>query len=396
VVDGGYRRLARPVLFRTGGGDAEAAHRRTLVALAGLARRGWSRAATRRLLSADCMPRTVFGIDFRSPVGVAAGLDKDGTAAAGWSMLGFGFVELGTVTAVPQPGNPRPRVFRLPASRAVINRMGFPNAGAAALARRLTALGELGLPVGISLGKSAITPIDRAIPDYLTSLRAVHAHADYIAVNVSSPNTVGLRGLQDRGPLDELLSALVAESATLAGQARPDGRDRRPLPVLVKIAPDLSDGAVGDVIEVCEGRGIAGLIAVNTTLGRDGLAAADTPAATERGGLSGAPLHRRALDVVRFVAGRTRLPVIGVGGICTPDDGLAMLDAGASLIQLYTGLIYAGPGLVRDLNRAIGPPRPVPAAAPGPDAASGPAAVPIGRAASSGPVLSASSGRLEP
>lgn len=365
AVDVGYRRLARPVLFRLGRGDAETAHHVTLATLELIARRGWSAAATRRLLAAESLPRTVFGIDFPAPVGVAAGMDKDGVAAAAWAMLGFGFVELGTVTAVPQPGNPRPRVFRLPQSRAVINRMGFPNAGAAALARRLTALGQVGIPVGISLGKSAITPIDRAVPDYLTSLRALEPHADYVAVNVSSPNTVGLRGLQDRGPLDELLTALGAEAQILArSPASATRRAGRPVPVLVKIAPDLTDQAVGDVIEVCEQRGVAGLIAVNTTLSRDGLAPSDRAGrvrsgraaaalAAERGGLSGAPLHPRALEVVRFVTGHTRLPVIGVGGISTPEDGLAMLDAGASLIQLYTGALYSGPGLVSALNRAI-------------------------------------------
>jgi dihydroorotate dehydrogenase len=283
-------------------------------------------------------------------VGVAAGLDKDGVAAAAWPWLGFGFAELGTVTAVPQPGNPRPRVFRLPASCAVINRMGFPNAGAAALARRLNILGEVGIPIGISLGKSAVTPLDRAVPDYLTALRAVHVHADYVAVNVSSPNTAGLRGLQDRGPLDELLSALVSETRSSVPSAKRGGT---PVPVLVKIAPDLTDAAIGDVLGVCEDRGVAGLIAVNTTLGRDGLASSDAEMGAQAGGLSGVPLFRRALEVVRFVSERTRLPVIGVGGISKPEDGLAMLDAGAVLLQIYTGLIFSGPGLIRDLNRAL-------------------------------------------
>lgn len=353
-LEAGYRRLARPVLFRQGGGDAETAHRRTLAMLAWSARHGWSAAATQRVLAAEPLSRCVFGIDFPSPVGVAAGLDKDGIAVPAWAMLGFGFVELGTVTAVPQRGNPRPRVFRLTESGAVINRMGFPNAGAAALAHRLSSLPDVGIPLGISLGKSAITPVEAAVPDYLTSFRAVEPHADYVAVNVSSPNTAGLRGLQDRGPLDELLAALVAEARRLAHPARRGGR---PVPVLVKIAPDLTDGAIDDVLEVCENRGVAGLIAVNTTVARIGLTASDIGRGTERGGLSGAPLFPRALEVVRFATGRTSLPVIGVGGISTPEDGLAMLDAGASLIQLYTGLIYAGPGLVRDLNRAIsGPP----------------------------------------
>ena len=346
---GAYGRLLRPALFRLGGSDAETAHRRTLGALGRLARHPAALRALSRLFVADRAPRTVLGLDFPSPVGLAAGMDKDGIALAAWPALGFGFVEAGTVTAVPQPGNPRPRMFRLPGSGAVINRMGFPNDGAAALARRISRTGPIGVPLGISLGKSKATPVADAVPDYLTSLRAVHDHADYVAVNVSSPNTPGLRGLQDRGALDELVTALVTEARTLA---RPDRRGGGPVPVLVKVAPDLTDDAIGDVLGVCADRGVAGVIAVNTTVRRDGIAAADTGLAAQVGGLSGRPLRRRALDVVRFVCGHTDLPVIGVGGIGGVDDGLAMLDAGASLLQIYTGLIYAGPVLVRDLNRA--------------------------------------------
>jgi len=351
ALDSGYRRLARPVLFRLGRGDAESAHRRIVSLLGSIARHpAWLRGLA-RLLAADRAPRTVFGLDFPSPVGLAAGMDKDGVALAAWPALGFGFVEAGTVTAVRQPGNPRPRVFRLPASAALVNRMGFPNDGAAALARRIARTGDVGVPLGISLGKSKITPVADAVPDYLTSLRAVHARADYLAVNVSSPNTPGLRGLQDRGALDELVAALVTETRS---QTRPDRRDGAPVPVLVKIAPDLTDGAIADVLQVCTDRGVAGVIAVNTTLSRAGLAGADAATSAQAGGLSGRPLTRRALEVVRFVAAHTDLPVIGVGGIGTVDDGLAMLDAGAALLQLYTGLIYAGPALVRDLNRAVG------------------------------------------
>lgn len=352
VADAAYRRIALPALFRLGGGDAETAHRRALAALSRLGRRPLALRALSRLLAAERAPRTVLGLTFPSPVGLAAGMDKDGVALRAWAALGFGFVEAGTVTAVPQPGNPRPRLFRLPASGAVINRMGFNNAGAAALARRLAQTGPIGVPLGVSLGKSKITAVDRAVPDYLTSLRAVHRYADYVAVNVSSPNTPGLRGLQDRGPLAELLGALTVEAGSLASLAAGQVRGGRPVPILVKIAPDLSDSAIADVLQVCADTGVAGLIAVNTTVGRDGLATADAATAAELGGLSGAPLRARALAVVRFVTARTELPVIGVGGIGSAEDGLAMLDAGASLLQIYTGFIYRGPALLRSLNRA--------------------------------------------
>ncbi len=347
-----YPRLLRPVLFRLGGPDAEAAHRRTLGMLVRISRRPMALRALARLLGADRAPRTVFGLDFPSPVGLAAGMDKDGVALAAWPALGFGFVEAGTVTAVPQAGNPRPRVFRLTGSDALINRMGFPNDGAAALARRIARTGPIGVPLGISLGKSKVTPVADAVPDYLTSLRAVHAHADYVAVNVSSPNTPGLRGLQDRGALDELVAALVAEARALASAAVRGGA---PVPVLVKIAPDLTDDAIADVLAVCADQGAAGVIAVNTTLSRDRLDGADAAMAAQAGGLSGRPLAARALQVVRFVTAHTDLPVIGVGGISGVDAGLAMLDAGAALLQIYTGLIYAGPALVGDLTRAAAP-----------------------------------------
>jgi dihydroorotate dehydrogenase len=349
AVDVGYRRLALPVLFRLGDGDAETAHHRTLRALASVGESPRLLAGLRRTLARHAGPRTVFGVDFPSAVGLAAGVDKNGLAVKAWPALGFGFVELGTVTARPQPGNPRPRLFRLRASEAVINRMGFNNNGSEALARRLAAAGPVGVPVGISLGKSKHTPLGDAVGDYLTSLEAVHAHADYIAVNVSSPNTAGLRGLQDRGPLSELLGALTARAGELATAAGRAG----PVPVLVKIAPDLSDGAIADVLHVGTEHGIAGIIAVNTTLSRSGLAPADVLTGAEPGGLSGAPLRVRALEVVRFLRAHTDLPVIGVGGISSGDDGLAMVDAGADLLQVYTGFIYRGPALVSELNAAI-------------------------------------------
>jgi len=345
AADVGYRAV-RPVLFRLGHGDPEVAHHRTLGWLAAVSRHPAALASVRTLLAADTAPRRVFGITFPNPVGLAAGMDKDGVALPAWPALGFGFTEVGTVTAQAQPGNERPRLFRLPASRALVNRMGFNNAGAAALAARLAVLGPLPRPLGISIGKSKVTPVENAVEDYLTSARLLAPHADYLAVNVSSPNTVGLRTLQDRGPLTELLGALTAASsaASAAGRA---------VPVLVKIAPDLGNAAIGELLQVCTDTGVAGVIATNTTLDRDGLATDDVTVGWEQGGLSGAPLTRRARDVVAFIAARTDLPVIGVGGIMTPDDGLAMLDAGAALLQLYTGFVYAGPGLVQTLNRRI-------------------------------------------
>jgi dihydroorotate dehydrogenase len=321
-----YERLARPVLFRLGGGDAERAHEWTLRRLVALSRHPTALRALRATAPAGT-PRTVFGLRFPNPVGLAAGMDKDGRALPAWPALGFGFVEVGTVTARAQPGNPRPRLFRLPADGAIVNRMGFNNEGATALAARLAALRPLGVPLGISLGKSKVVPLDDAVDDYLSALRAIGPHADYVAVNVSSPNTPGLRSLQDRGQLAALLAALRAEAGAT--------------PVLVKIAPDLTEHAIGEALDVCAEHGVAGIIATNTTVDHPG----------EPGGLSGRPLARRALDVVTFVAKRSELPVVGVGGIMSVDDARRMFDAGASLVQLYTGLIYRGPALVRAIVR---------------------------------------------
>ena len=349
-----YRRAVRPVLFRMAQGDPEAVHHRTMSGLRLLSRSSLARRAVAGVLARHPSPRTVFGVDFPSAVGLAAGMDKDGVALKAWPALGFGHVEAGTVTAHAQPGNPTPRLFRLPASEAIVNRMGFNNSGAAAMAARLAATGPIGVPLGISLGKSKVTPVGEAVGDYLTSLRAVHAYADYIAINVSSPNTPGLRSLQERAPLDELLAAMTAEAGSLAWSAQAGGQRRRgPVPVLVKIAPDLTDQAIGDLLEVCVDRGIAGLIATNTTLARPGIAPAEQAKADQAGGLSGRPLFPRALEVVRFVTAHCDLPVIGVGGISSADDGLQMLDAGASLLQLYTGFIFGGPPLVTSLNKAI-------------------------------------------
>jgi dihydroorotate dehydrogenase len=350
LADRGYQKLLRPALFRAYGGNAEQVHDRTLSAIAALARNRPALALAAVLCARHRHPVEVAGIRFPGLVGLAAGMDKNGEAVRSWAALGFGHAELGTVTANPQPGNERPRLFRLPTSLALVNRMGFNNDGAAALADRLMAAGVArgnmvaGIPIGISIGKSKITPLAEAPEDYLFSLRLLVPFADYLAINVSSPNTPGLRTLQDAPTLRELLAALVAETWRLAA-------GRPPVPIMVKVSPDLDETALEELLVVCTEGGAEGLIATNTTLARDGLMPADEALAGETGGLSGAPLGARARAVVRFLAERTSLPIIGVGGILSPDDGQAMLDAGASLIQIYTGYVYRGPNLVAELNR---------------------------------------------
>jgi len=263
---------------------------------------------------------------------------------SGLAALGFGHIEVGTLTPRPQPGNPRPRVFRLPGDGALINRMGFPNGGAPAAVSRLKALA--GKPrdyiLGVSLGKQKDTPLEAAADDYVVVMRAVHAYADYLAVNISSPNTPGLRALQSRAALEGLLAPLAAERRE---QARALGK---PVPILVKLAPDLTDEELDAALEAVINAGIDGVIISNTTLRRDGL---QSPLAAETGGLSGAPLNARNTALVRSVVQRTggRLPVVASGGVMNAADAQAKLDAGAALVQLYTGLIYAGPGLVKEI-----------------------------------------------
>jgi dihydroorotate dehydrogenase len=349
IIDLGYRRVLRPVLFRTYRGDPERIHDKTLAAIARIGRSRPALAALATLCARHRTPATVAGINFPGRIGLAAGMDKDGVAISTWGSLGFGSVELGTVTAQPQPGNDKPRLFRLPENRAIINRLGFNNLGAPALAERLAAAGvsrgnlAVGIPLGISIGKTKKVPLAEATEDYLTSLRTVAGYADYVAINVSSPNTPGLRALQDAPALAELISALVNEAWQLATSGPP-------VPIFVKVSPDLTETALEEVVQVCAEAGAEGLIATNTTLSRDGISA-DQPLAAETGGLSGRPLTRRARHVVRFLADRTTLPIIGLGGIMSRDDGQAMLDAGASLLQIYTGYIFSGPALVADLNR---------------------------------------------
>lgn len=344
-----FDRLIRPTLYRLNDNDPEKVHERTLRVLARVGDVPPALAALRRRF-AVCDPVTLFGLRFANRVGLAAGMDKDGRALPTWPALGFGFAEIGTVTRLAQPGNPKPRLFTLARSDAVINRMGFNNSGAAALAQRLAAKGKPAVPLGVSIGKSKVTPLEEAVEDYQESLRTLYPWADYFAINVSSPNTPGLRALQDRAALAELLAELGRTGAELAKAA-----DRPATPLLVKVAPDLTDDALAELLEVCDEHGVSGIIATNTTLGRDGIAAPDAGVAQETGGLSGRPLTERAREVVRFVHTHTEgtVPIIGVGGIATGDDAQRMLDAGASLIQVYTAFALHGPAVVRTINRAL-------------------------------------------
>ena len=343
-----YHVLAHQVLFRV---DPEVIHEWTVRALAGLP--SPLLAVGRRLLGPAGPAVRLAGIDFPGRVGVAAGLDKDGLALRAWQGFGFGFVELGTVTARPQPGNPPPRLVRLRASGALLNRMGFNNEGAAALASRLAGAGVVrgngaaGIPVGVSIGKTKRVPLEDAVADYLTSLEHLAPHADYLAVNVSSPNTPGLRALQGAEELAALLGALTARARALA--------PADPVPLFVKVAPDLDDAALEAVVGVAHACGVAGFIATNTTVERTGVAPAEALLARQDGGLSGAPLTLRTRTVVRRIAAASPLPVIGVGGVMSPADAAALSDAGAALVQVYTGFIYHGPALVAGINRRVAP-----------------------------------------
>ncbi len=328
-----YERLVRPLLFSL---DAEAAHHLAIALLRGASHVDLALRALQSFQPAP-KPKTVFGLTFRNPIGLAAGLDKNGVALPAWEALGFGFIEIGTVTAKPQPGNPRPRIFRYPKQDALINRLGFNNDGANAIATRLRKLREggrwPGVPIGINIGKSKATPLEEANADYIYSFRRLRDFADYFVLNVSSPNTPGLRSLQTEEALVSLLRAVAEENIAA------------PKPVLLKIAPDLSHEDLDQILRACEGNGIAGIIATNTTLDHTAIASAsDHP-----GGLSGAPLRLKATGIVRYLRSRTALPIIGVGGIMGASDAREMLSAGAQLIQIYTGLVYGGPGVVRDL-----------------------------------------------
>ena len=341
-----YNALVKPLLFHL---DAERAHH---LVFNNLKRAGYlpgALAALRALYDYrhPGLERTVFGLKFANPVGLAAGFDKNAVLTDELAALGFGFVEIGTVTPRPQPGNAAPRLFRLPQDEALVNRMGFNNDGAAAAAERLRRRSNRQLIIGGNIGKNKDTPNKQAAADYLAAYEALADVVDYFVVNVSSPNTPGLRELQEKKPLIELLQ--VVQARNLAGPA--------PRPLLLKIAPDLTDAQLDDILEIARETQLAGLVATNTTVARP--ATLRTPAATVAalgaGGLSGKPLRARATEVIRYLHERSQgtLPIIGAGGIHSAQDALEKLAAGAALVQLYTGFIYEGPALVRRINEAL-------------------------------------------
>ena len=340
-----YERIIRPLLFRL---DAEDAHDRTLAWLARAGHVTPALAALNALYGrkAPELPVEVMGIRFPNPVGLAAGLDKDARAVRALAALGFGFLELGTVTPRPQPGNPRPRMFRLPRHEAIINRMGFNSGGIRVFLDNITRAGKP-VPLGINLGKNADTPIAEAADDYLNGLKQLYLHADYFTINISSPNTKNLRELQAVDELDDLLSRLARQRRELAGTFK------RRVPIAVKIAPDVADGAIPDIAALLIEHGMDAVIATNTTIDHSGVAG--DPLADETGGLSGRPLKQRALEVTRllFRALDGQLAIIGAGGIFTAEDAWQRLLAGADLVQVYTGFIYHGPGILTDIVRGL-------------------------------------------
>ncbi|HEY0079496.1 MAG TPA: quinone-dependent dihydroorotate dehydrogenase [Pyrinomonadaceae bacterium] len=344
-----YRSILRPMLFRL---PPETAHEMALEALAlGFGLAPVRRFAASRLARAPFGELARFGLRFSNPVGLAAGFDKNGRVAHALAALGFGFVEVGTVTHRPQPGNPRPRLFRLPLDRALVNRLGFNNEGAASLARRLEARRRPDCVLGINIGKSRAVEIEDAVDDYLRSFELIYPHADYVAVNVSSPNTPKLRELQREENLSALLSAIQHRNRELAAEA-----GRAPLPLLVKLAPDLNTGELELIVDVAKRTEVSGIIATNTTTSREDLR---TPpgvlAACGEGGLSGAPLRGRATATVAalYQLAGGKLQIIGVGGIFSAADAWEKICAGASLVQLYTGLIYEGVEVVRRINDGL-------------------------------------------
>ncbi len=335
--------LTRPFLF---GLDPEAAHELTLNALAGV-----QRTPLMCLLAQPRIddPATVAGLRFPNRIGLAAGLDKNGRCIDAFGAMGFGFVEVGTVTPRPQPGNAKPRMFRLPEAQALINRMGFNNDGVEAFVAnvRRARFRQGGGILGLNIGKNAATPIERAVDDYLAGLDAVHAHADYVTVNISSPNTKNLRELQSDDSLDALLGALRQRRAAL------DDAHGRRVPMFVKIAPDLDEAQVRSIAAALQRHGVDGVIATNTTVARE--AVQHLPHGTEAGGLSGAPVREaanRVIGLLRAALG-PGFPIIGVGGVMSAADARAKIDAGADLVQLYTGFIYGGPPLVTACARAL-------------------------------------------
>jgi dihydroorotate dehydrogenase len=332
-----YERFVRPLLFSL---EPEIAHHFAVACLRGASHVDLALRAL-KTFQPRSKPKTLFGVNFPNPIGLAAGFDKNGVALPAWAALGFGFIEIGTVTAKAQPGNQKPRIFRFPEQAALINRLGFNNDGADAIAQRLRKLDASGrwpaVPVGINIGKSRNTPLEEATEDYLYSFRLLREFADYIVLNVSSPNTPGLRELQGPTALSQLLRVI---------------RDKNQItrkPVLVKIAPDLLPNQLDELIATCEENEVAGIIATNTTLDH----ASIPPALDQEGGLSGAPLREKSTALVRTITARSAIPVIASGGIFDRESAREKIEAGAQLLQIYTGYVYRGPGLLREIVETL-------------------------------------------
>jgi dihydroorotate dehydrogenase len=330
-----YQRFVRPFLFSL---DPETAHHLTIACLRSASHIDLALRLL-QIFQPRSKPKTVLGLTFPNPIGLAAGLDKDGVAVSAWAALGFGFIEIGTVTAKAQPGNPKPRIFRFPEQTALINRLGFNNDGADVVAQRLRKLRENGrwpkIPVGINIGKSSTTPLENAAEDYLYSFRRLHSLADYVALNISSPNTPGLRELQSREQLSLLLDLLQRENA-----------DK---PLVVKLAPDLSPSELDDIVATCQQNRVAAIIATNTTLDHSSI----PQERDQEGGLSGAPLREKSTALLRAITTRSTIPVIASGGIFDAAGAREKIEAGAQLIQIYTGYIYRGPGVLREIVSAL-------------------------------------------
>ena len=344
-----YKSLIKPLLFRL---EPERAHELAIDALSILARTpglpGWMKAWNQSPGSSSS-PIEAFGLSFPNRVGLAAGFDKNAVCWPAFEALGFGHVEIGTVTAKPQPGNPKPRMFRFPEQGALLNRMGFNNEGADAVAERLSELlgpGQRGMPLGINIGKSKVAPLDEAVADYRHSFLTLADYADYLVVNVSSPNTPDLRKLQEESRLLDLLGELRRLNQERVGQA-----DKQPIPILLKIAPDLSDPQLDAILGILMDLELAGIIATNTTMAREGF----FENVDEAGGISGNPVESISTDIIARIHSRTagRLPIIGVGGISSPDTAKRKIDAGATLVQIYTGMVYEGPFLAKRIARAL-------------------------------------------
>ena len=355
-----YKTILRPILFYF---DPEKVHYFVCGLLKIISKIPFGNFTLRQIYQFEnpALEREVFGLKFKNPVGLAAGFDKNAELIDEFSELGFGFIEIGTVTPLPQDGNDKPRLFRLPADKGIINRMGFNNKGMVEAAKRLRQH-KSKLLIGGNIGKNKLTPNENALDDYIKCFDELYDVVDYFVVNVSSPNTPNLRDLQEKEPLMKILTALrnrqwvVSDGQSIINQKSKIKNQKSKKPILLKIAPDLTDGQLDDIIEIVIGSGIDGVIATNTTISRDNL---ETNASEVQkmgaGGLSGKPLTSRSTEVIRYLSEKSNraFPIIGVGGIHSPEDALEKLRAGASLIQLYTGFIYEGPDLIRRINKSI-------------------------------------------